>query len=69
MGNPLRSQGARQFVFNFGVDGDIFVRELDTDTRLLVALGPLRGDPHNATGYRQFSRLIHQSEQQKNLIL
>ena len=25
MGNPLRRQGARQIVFNFGGDGDIFV--------------------------------------------
>ena len=25
VGNPLLGQGARQIVFNFGVDGDIFV--------------------------------------------
>ena len=25
VGHPLRGQGARQIVFNFGVDGDIFV--------------------------------------------
>ena len=68
MRRSIGFERASEIGFDFFVGGIVLTVELHTDAGSAIALRAFGCDPDNATGDRNFFRLIHQVQQHEHLV-